>query len=155
MITYLHHTHPLLPHYRNREWNFQRGAAATIDRSAAIAHATDDIDLRGITGIFWAGKADFSCITSLTSTLFIMCGTPFSTRSHLITFSSVLSKNAFLYVHFHGLMLTIPTEMHSCRPRPRGHKTLKGVYRRSLYVFREACVQGPLGKLQQMPVCRK
>ncbi|KAJ1307325.1 hypothetical protein OPQ81_001431 [Rhizoctonia solani] len=33
MITYLHHTHPLLPHYRNPEWSFQRGAAATVDRN--------------------------------------------------------------------------------------------------------------------------
>ena len=33
MITYLHHTDPTLPHYRGREWNFQRGAAATIDRN--------------------------------------------------------------------------------------------------------------------------
>ncbi|KAH9475531.1 Delta(12) fatty acid desaturase [Psilocybe cubensis] len=32
MITYLHHTDPLLPHYRGKEWNFQRGAAATVDR---------------------------------------------------------------------------------------------------------------------------
>ncbi|QRV89512.1 Fatty acid desaturase [Ceratobasidium sp. AG-Ba] len=32
MITYLHHTSPHLPHYRNNEWSFQRGAAATIDR---------------------------------------------------------------------------------------------------------------------------
>ncbi|KAG9127541.1 hypothetical protein FRC07_012557 [Ceratobasidium sp. 392] len=32
MITYLHHTNPLLPHYRGSEWSFQRGAAATIDR---------------------------------------------------------------------------------------------------------------------------
>ncbi|KAF8633792.1 hypothetical protein AX15_001262 [Amanita polypyramis BW_CC] len=32
MITYLHHTDPILPHYRRKEWNFQRGAAATIDR---------------------------------------------------------------------------------------------------------------------------
>lgn len=32
MITYLHHTDPILPHYRGIEWNFQRGAAATIDR---------------------------------------------------------------------------------------------------------------------------
>ncbi|CAE6529509.1 unnamed protein product [Rhizoctonia solani] len=32
MITYLQHTHPLLPHYRNPEWSFQRGAAATVDR---------------------------------------------------------------------------------------------------------------------------
>jgi len=32
MITYLHHTDPELPHYRNNVWNFQRGAAATVDR---------------------------------------------------------------------------------------------------------------------------
>ncbi|KAJ7761787.1 fatty acid desaturase-domain-containing protein [Mycena metata] len=32
MITYLHHTDPALPHYRKGQWNFQRGAAATIDR---------------------------------------------------------------------------------------------------------------------------
>ncbi|KAF9035181.1 fatty acid desaturase-domain-containing protein [Panaeolus papilionaceus] len=33
MITYLHHTDPKLPHYRGKEWNFQRGAAATVDRN--------------------------------------------------------------------------------------------------------------------------
>ncbi|KAH9848684.1 linoleoyl phosphatidylcholine delta-12 acetylenase [Lenzites betulinus] len=33
MITYLHHTDPALPHYRQAEWNFQRGAAATVDRN--------------------------------------------------------------------------------------------------------------------------
>ncbi|OJT06852.1 Delta(12) fatty acid desaturase [Trametes pubescens] len=33
MITYLHHTAPELPHYRQGEWNFQRGAAATVDRN--------------------------------------------------------------------------------------------------------------------------
>ncbi|KAK7689099.1 hypothetical protein QCA50_007790 [Cerrena zonata] len=33
MITYLHHTDPLLPHYRGKEWNYQRGAAATVDRN--------------------------------------------------------------------------------------------------------------------------
>ena len=33
MITYLHHTDPALPHYRQPEWNFQRGAAATVDRN--------------------------------------------------------------------------------------------------------------------------
>ncbi|PPQ72062.1 hypothetical protein CVT24_008290 [Panaeolus cyanescens] len=32
MITFLHHTDPQLPHYRGNEWNFQRGAAATVDR---------------------------------------------------------------------------------------------------------------------------
>jgi fatty acid desaturase len=32
MITYLHHTDPDVPHYRKKAWNFQRGAAATVDR---------------------------------------------------------------------------------------------------------------------------
>ncbi|ORY01405.1 hypothetical protein K493DRAFT_312457 [Basidiobolus meristosporus CBS 931.73] len=32
LITYLQHTDPQLPHYRNKEWNFVRGALATIDR---------------------------------------------------------------------------------------------------------------------------
>lgn len=31
-ITYLQHTDPTLPHYTEAEWNFVRGAAATIDR---------------------------------------------------------------------------------------------------------------------------
>ena len=31
-ITYLEHTDPTLPHYTPEEWNFVRGAAATIDR---------------------------------------------------------------------------------------------------------------------------
>ncbi|KAK3307431.1 delta-12 acyl-CoA desaturase [Chaetomium strumarium] len=31
-ITYLQHTDPSLPHYTEEEWNFVRGAAATIDR---------------------------------------------------------------------------------------------------------------------------
>ncbi|KAJ7291919.1 fatty acid desaturase-domain-containing protein [Mycena rebaudengoi] len=32
MITYLHHTDPVIPHFRGKEWNFQRGAASTVDR---------------------------------------------------------------------------------------------------------------------------
>ncbi|KAK9454205.1 fatty acid desaturase-domain-containing protein [Dipodascopsis uninucleata] len=31
-ITYLQHTDPALPHYTANEWNFARGAAATVDR---------------------------------------------------------------------------------------------------------------------------
>ena len=31
-ITYLQHTDPSLPHYTEEEWNFVRGASATIDR---------------------------------------------------------------------------------------------------------------------------
>jgi len=31
-ITFLQHTDPSLPHYDNTQWNFARGAAATIDR---------------------------------------------------------------------------------------------------------------------------
>ncbi|CAK5272323.1 unnamed protein product [Mycena citricolor] len=33
MITYLQHTDPILPHYRKGQWNFQRGAVATVDRN--------------------------------------------------------------------------------------------------------------------------
>ncbi|KAI7888705.1 delta-12 fatty acid desaturase [Mucor mucedo] len=33
LITYLQHTDPKLPHYRDNVWNFQRGAALTVDRS--------------------------------------------------------------------------------------------------------------------------
>lgn len=33
LITYLQHTDPALPHYRDGVWNFQRGAALTVDRS--------------------------------------------------------------------------------------------------------------------------
>ncbi|EJC99603.1 uncharacterized protein FOMMEDRAFT_92933 [Fomitiporia mediterranea MF3/22] len=32
MITYLHHTSADLPHYRSGQWNYQRGAVATVDR---------------------------------------------------------------------------------------------------------------------------
>ncbi|KAF7302105.1 FA-desaturase domain-containing protein [Mycena indigotica] len=33
LITFLQHTDPLLPHYRAPQFNFQRGALATLDRS--------------------------------------------------------------------------------------------------------------------------
>ncbi|KAJ3756084.1 fatty acid desaturase-domain-containing protein, partial [Lentinula raphanica] len=32
MIVYLHHTDPIVPHYRDRSWNYTRGALATVDR---------------------------------------------------------------------------------------------------------------------------
>ncbi|KAG0298395.1 linoleoyl-CoA desaturase activity oriteub [Dissophora globulifera] len=32
-ITYLQHTDPVVPHFRDNVWNFQRGAACTVDRS--------------------------------------------------------------------------------------------------------------------------
>ncbi|KAH8083325.1 fatty acid desaturase-domain-containing protein [Cristinia sonorae] len=32
MCTFLHHSDPTLPHYRNKEWSFLRGAVATVDR---------------------------------------------------------------------------------------------------------------------------
>jgi len=32
LITYIQHTDPALPHYREGAWTFQRGAAATMDR---------------------------------------------------------------------------------------------------------------------------
>lgn len=33
MITFLQHTDPLLPHYREAEFTFQRGALSTLDRN--------------------------------------------------------------------------------------------------------------------------
>jgi fatty acid desaturase len=32
MLTYLHHSDPTLPHYRQKEWSFLRGAVGTVDR---------------------------------------------------------------------------------------------------------------------------
>jgi len=32
MFTFLHHSDPTIPHYRQGEWSFLRGAAATVDR---------------------------------------------------------------------------------------------------------------------------
>ncbi|KAK6941916.1 Fatty acid desaturase domain [Dillenia turbinata] len=36
MITYLQHTHPSLPHYDSSEWDWFRGALATVDRDYGI-----------------------------------------------------------------------------------------------------------------------
>lgn len=35
-ITYLHHTHSSLPHYDDSEWNWMKGAFATIDRDYGV-----------------------------------------------------------------------------------------------------------------------
>jgi len=35
-ITYLQHTHKAIPHYRNEEWSFIRGALATVDRDYGL-----------------------------------------------------------------------------------------------------------------------
>ncbi|PWA38076.1 fatty acid desaturase [Artemisia annua] len=35
-ITYLHHTHPSLPHFDNSEWNWMKGAFATVDRDYGV-----------------------------------------------------------------------------------------------------------------------
>lgn len=32
-ITYLHHTHPSVPHYAGQNWTFMKGALGTVDRS--------------------------------------------------------------------------------------------------------------------------
>ncbi|KAK9079060.1 hypothetical protein SSX86_000730 [Deinandra increscens subsp. villosa] len=45
-ITYLQHTHPALPHYDNSEWEWLRGALATVDRDYGVLnkvfhHITD------------------------------------------------------------------------------------------------------------------
>ncbi|KAK1266392.1 Omega-6 fatty acid desaturase, endoplasmic reticulum isozyme 2 [Acorus gramineus] len=36
LITYLQHTHPALPHYDSSEWDWLRGALATVDRDYGI-----------------------------------------------------------------------------------------------------------------------
>lgn len=36
LITYLQHTHPALPHYNSSEWDWLRGALATVDRDYGI-----------------------------------------------------------------------------------------------------------------------
>ncbi|KAJ8539859.1 hypothetical protein K7X08_014111 [Anisodus acutangulus] len=36
LITLLHHTHPSLPHYDSSEWNWLRGALATVDRDYGV-----------------------------------------------------------------------------------------------------------------------
>ncbi|KMZ74249.1 Omega-6 fatty acid desaturase [Zostera marina] len=36
LITYLQHTHPSLPHYQSSEWDWLRGALATVDRDYGI-----------------------------------------------------------------------------------------------------------------------
>jgi omega-6 fatty acid desaturase (delta-12 desaturase) len=36
LITYLQHTHPALPHYDSSEWDWFRGALATVDRDYGI-----------------------------------------------------------------------------------------------------------------------
>ncbi|XP_072977794.1 fatty acid desaturase DES2 [Typha angustifolia] len=46
LITYLQHTHPALPHYDSSEWDWLRGALATVDRDYGILnrvfhHITD------------------------------------------------------------------------------------------------------------------
>lgn len=33
LITFLQHTHPMIPHFRRSSWNFVKGAASTVDRS--------------------------------------------------------------------------------------------------------------------------
>ncbi|KAJ5653853.1 hypothetical protein N7490_000856 [Penicillium lividum] len=35
-ITYLHHTHPSVPHYGDKSWTFVRGSLSTIDRTTGL-----------------------------------------------------------------------------------------------------------------------
>lgn len=37
MITFLQHTHISLPHYDDKEWDWLRGAMATVDRWGGVA----------------------------------------------------------------------------------------------------------------------
>ncbi|PIM98205.1 Delta(12)-fatty-acid desaturase [Handroanthus impetiginosus] len=39
LITYLQHTHPALPHYDSSEWDWLRGALATVDRDYGILNS--------------------------------------------------------------------------------------------------------------------
>jgi len=46
LITYLQHTDPVIPHYRDQDWNFIRGALSTVDRDFGVLnhlfhHITD------------------------------------------------------------------------------------------------------------------
>jgi len=39
LITFLQHTHPALPHYEDAEWDWLRGALATVDRDYGILNS--------------------------------------------------------------------------------------------------------------------
>ena len=44
LLTYLHHTHPSIPHYDSTEWDWLRGALATVDRNFGfLNHAFHDV----------------------------------------------------------------------------------------------------------------
>ncbi|KAJ9549758.1 hypothetical protein OSB04_022301 [Centaurea solstitialis] len=44
LLTYLHHTHPSIPHYDSTEWDWLRGAMATVDRNFGfLNHAFHDV----------------------------------------------------------------------------------------------------------------
>jgi hypothetical protein len=75
MITYLHHTDPCVPHYRSGTWNFQRGAAATVDR-----------DFLGWQGRFFLHDVRFgySSTNDFTLIYFGYLGRAFPCRSSLL-----------------------------------------------------------------------
>jgi omega-6 fatty acid desaturase / acyl-lipid omega-6 desaturase (Delta-12 desaturase) len=71
LITYMQHTHPGLPHYDSGEWDWLRGALATVDRDSGVLnrvfhHITDThvahhlfstCDLYGICGLRACGSS--------------------------------------------------------------------------------------------------
>ncbi|KAJ7701503.1 delta-12 fatty acid desaturase [Mycena rosella] len=69
MITFLHHCDPTLPHYRNKEWTFLRGALATVDRP-----------LMG-----WIGRFFFHNVSHDHIAHHIFSSIPMSPNSHAMT----------------------------------------------------------------------
>lgn len=136
MITYLHHTDPIMPHYRGKEWNFQRGAAATVDRP-----------FLGWQGRFFLHDVAHYHVIHHVRLSFLF---PWRTKPNKTNSSSLRCLSVS---HLFAVILRNPHPS-LCRPRPRSYSTFKSFHWRSLCLFGRSSLQGPLGKLQQVPVCR-